>query len=320
MKNENVFKIGVDIGGTNIAFGLLDPDLKIIAKKSVPFPRYDDGTPEKDEKTVEIIAEQSKDLCMKAKINYDAIALIGICVPGSVDISSGTVIDAYNLGFHNVPLKQMIEKSAGRPVLLQNDADAAVKAEHRIGALKNHKNGILVTIGTGFGGGIIINDSLYRGGLGNGIELGHIQMDVHGEKCTCGRNGCIETLCSASWLKNQAERLLEKKNAVLENYRENQSPVIDARALIECVKTGDKACKKIWETYLSNLADALTSLINVLDPEIIAIGGGVSAAGDMLIKPVEKLVMQRCFFKKHAEIVKAELGNDAGMIGSVIGF
>lgn len=318
MKDENIFKIGVDIGGTNIAFGLLNADLKIIVKKSVPFPRSDDGTPEKAEKTAEIIAEQSKDLCMEAKINYDAIALIGICVPGSVNIASGMVINAYNLGFHNVPLKEMTEKLTGKPVLLQNDADAAVKAEHRIGALKNHKNGILVTIGTGFGGGIVINDSLYRGGLGNGIELGHIQMDVHGEKCTCGRTGCIETLCSASWLKKQAERLFENKNPALENYALNQSPLIDARALIECVKTGDKECTEVWGIYLSNLADALTSLINILDPEIIAIGGGVSAAGDMLIKPVENLVLQRCFFKKHAKIVKAELGNDAGMTGSVI--
>lgn len=305
-----MYRIGFDIGGTKIAFGVLDDGFNIIKKSSVPFPHTE---------AIEVaktIAYLCRRICDETGIEASDVDLIGICIPGSIDASKEKVINAYNLCFHDVPFKEMVEDGTGKKVQLMNDADAATLAEYRIGSLKGTDNSMLVTIGTGIGGGIILNGRLFPGGRGNGVELGHVQMDVHGELCTCGRRGCIETLCSATWLNRQALCLYENGNKFLASVPRSE---IDGKALTDGAKAGDDECLRVWNEYMDNLSDALASYANILDPERIAIGGGVSNSGDFLIKSVEKLTRKKCFFKTNPpEVVLASLGNDAGLIGSVI--
>ncbi|MCH5279086.1 MAG: ROK family protein [Christensenellaceae bacterium] len=309
-----MYKLGFDIGGTNIAYGILDESFNILFKGSSPFPRDPFGEPKAAKYVASYLRQLSDELCAAYSVPYERIELIGICIPGSIDKTGQTVINAHNLGFHNVKFKQLVEQAFGKRVLLKNDADSAAIAEHRMGALKGASCGALVTLGTGVGGGIIINDRLFHGGMGNGIELGHMRLDNNGEECTCGQRGCVETLCSATWLTNQARELLDRGNTALQGF----SNCIDARALIECAKLGDAECMKVWNTYLINLSDALASIINIIDPEVIAIGGGLSNAGEFLIEPLSRMAVERCFFDDAARIVKAKLGNDAGLLGAVM--
>lgn len=228
---------------------------------------------------------------------------------------TGTVVNAYNLGFHNVPFRQIVKETFNKPAAMLNDADAAALAEHRLGVLRGTRNSLLVTLGTGFGGGIILNGEIFCGGRGFGVELGHIQMDMHGEKCTCGRRGCIETLCAASRLTRDALRLAEKKKQAGDKLGET---LHDAGTLIAAARAGDIECTEAWNRYLDDLSNALVSLINILDPEIIAVGGGVSGAGDFLIVPLNERVAKGSFFKKPTPVVKALLGNDAGLAGAAL--
>lgn len=307
-----MYRIGIDIGGTNIAAGLIEDDCNIVERICVSFPKTNATD------TVELLNVLCDELCKAHSIKKSDVQCIGICVPGSVDCGRGMVIDAYNLNFHNVELKSMAENAIGIPVILRNDADAAVLAEHLYGALRGVRNAVLITIGTGIGGGIIIDNHPFHGGMHNGVELGHIQMDVHGELCTCGRKGCIETLCSALWLNRMAARLSSQGNtAIMKAVAKNHSAV-DAKLLIECAMGGDAECAKVWHEYIDNLADALASIINLLDPEVIAIGGGVSGAGVALIQPLNRLAQERCFFRNAASVVLARFGTDAGIIGAAV--
>ncbi len=305
-----MYRFGVDIGGTNIAFGIIDDEYRIIYKSSVRFPH---SSPEG---VAGLINELYHASCKNSNIPCSQFECIGLCVPGSIDKHGETVINAYNLDFHQVPLKRMVEEQTGIHVQLANDADAATLAEHRFGALKAKTNAILVTIGTGIGGGIILNGKLFHGGKGNGIELGHMVMDIHGEKCTCGRNGCVETLCSASYLNKRAKELCWQCRGAMGNYSVDS---VDGKALIHEAMNGDNACIAVWTEYVNNLSEAFASYINLYDPECIAIGGGISGAGEFLIKPLSRLTAQKCFFKDNPpEILCAKLGNDAGILGSVI--
>lgn len=305
-----MYRIGFDIGGTNIAFGMIDDELNIIKKSSVPFPHTEAN------EVAKLIASLCNKLCNETGMDTSEIELIGICIPGSIDASGEKVINAYNLDFHDVPFKKMVEHETGMTIQLMNDADAATLAEYKIGSLKEMHDSMLITIGTGIGGGIILDGKLFHGGHGNGVELGHVQMDVHGELCTCGRRGCIETLCSATWLNRQARSIYENGNRFLASLARSE---IDGKALIDGARAGDSECLELWNEYIDNLSDALASYTNIIDPECIAIGGGVSNAGEFLIEPVEKLTQQKCFFKTNPpKVVRALLGNDAGLIGSVI--
>lgn len=305
-----MYKFGVDIGGTNIAFGIIDDEYRIVYKSSVRFPH---SSPEG---VADLINELYHASCKKTNISCSQFDCIGLCVPGSIDKCGETVINAYNLDFHQVPLKRMVEDQIGIRVQLANDADAATLAEHRLGALRGKNNAILITIGTGIGGGIILNGELFHGGKSNGIELGHIVMDINGERCTCGRNGCVETLCSASYLNKRAKELCQQGRGAMGNYPVDS---VDGKILIHEAMNEDSACITVWTEYLNNLSEAFASYINLYDPECIAIGGGISGAGEFLIKPLNILAAQKCFFKDNPpEIICAKLGNDAGLLGSVI--
>lgn len=308
-----MYRIGVDIGGTNIALGLLDEDLELKDSRSIPFERG-------GEQVAARIAEQARLMLAKAGADAGGLSCIGVAVPGSVDPEGGIVINAYNLGFHNEPLRARIQAHfPGVPVALGNDADAAVLAELYKGALRGCKTAALYTIGTGVGGGYILCGRMFRGGRGNGIEPGHAILVDGGDLCTCGVAGCVESYCSATGLIRQANRAMAGHPQSLLHQRTEGNPgAMTAKLAIDCAKAGDETALAVFHTYVGYLGSAIASVMNMLDMEAVAIGGGVSGAGEFLFEPLRRDVDAKCFFKNHGSVVPAQMGNDAGMIGAAM--
>ncbi|MBQ5992470.1 MAG: ROK family protein [Clostridia bacterium] len=290
-----MLRFGFDIGGTNIAAGIIDENNRLIAKDSVKFPRGE-GT----DAVVAACAEVYQAILDRTGAAPDAIAGVGVAVPGSVNPEAGLVIDAHNLGFHHTPLASLLEAALHKPVCLVNDADAATLAEHRIGALKGTRTAMMITIGTGIGGGLIVNGMLFGGGRGNGTEPGHMVLCNGGRHCTCGIDGCAETYCSAT--------RLAKDGAAF--------GMSSAKDVIEAAKQGNPDALELFRAYIDDFGSYIASIVNLLDPERIAIGGGVSGAGSFLLDPLRADVARKCFFETCPEIVVASAGNDAGIIGA----
>lgn len=298
--------LGFDIGGTAVKIGAVDERRRIVKKLKKPTPFGD------AEALAALIETSAEELAAGEEINT-----VGITVPGSVD-KDGGIIDAWNLGLRGVPLKSMMEKRLrARNIIVRNDADAAGVAELVAGALRGVQTGLLITLGTGFGGALIIGGKLFHGGLDRGTEPGHAMIDRGGMRCGCGHNGCIETLCSAGALKRLGQRAVDTDRGLIAK-RVSEGEELDARLVIECAEAGDPYAEELFDEYTDALADAIASFVNILDPEVIAVGGGVSEAGDVLIEPLRRKVPGRTFFGSCGKIVKAEAGNNAGIIGSIV--
>ncbi|MBE6030763.1 MAG: ROK family protein [Clostridiales bacterium] len=293
-----MYRIGVDIGGTNIKIGLVDADGVIFVSGSIPFEKKG------YESVCGSIAREIREIVSKADREMSEAVTLGIAVPGSLDVRNGIVKAAYNLDFFDVPLKAEMEKHfPGITVKIVNDADAAALAEVKAGALKGKNSAVMLTIGTGLGGGIILNGELFTGGNGNGIELGHMTIVKLGMECTCGSRGCAEMYCSAAWLERKSREVFGEG---------------DAKHVIDLAKSGDPDALEIFDKYTDNLATAISSICALLDPEAFAIGGGVSECGDILYDSLKKKVKEKNFFHHDYEIVPASLGNKAGIIGAAM--
>lgn len=308
------YSIGFDIGGSHIAGALFD-GADELARLERPYPK---GEPEK---APALIAGMAK--ALEASLGAgQSISYIGIAVPGSLSRDKRRILNAYNLGFEDTPLPELIENELGGRinVLMANDADAAAWAEYCCGALRGYENCLLITLGTGVGGGVILNGALFTGGMGNGVELGHFIMNMAaGEKCSCGVRGCFESCCSATALIREGVRSLSSApNGMIAALSHGDSANINAKLVIDCARAGDPAAKAIFTEYAHALGCSIASLINIIDPERIAIGGGVSGAGEFLLKPVREYVKQMSFYNDFASIVKATLGNDAGLVGAAL--
>ncbi len=309
-----MYQIGVDIGGTNIKVGLVSDELSLLRSLSVRFPH--DGAAS----VVAAIVEAVDDLLKQEGITRKDLESIGIVVPGSIDQTGALVIDAYNLGFHDVPLKAMAQEAFGEvPIYLANDANGAALAELYVGAFRGCKTAVLFTLGTGLGGGIILGGHMFNGGMNQGVELGHMILEHDGEHCTCGNDGCMEAYCAASALARDGKRAAKKHpDSLLAKRAAGDPDAIDAKLIIDLAKEGDELAKALFDRYISYLSSACASIYNLLDPEVIAIGGGVCAAGEFLFAPLREQTTEKCFYKTHGRLVPAELGNDAGMIGAAM--
>ena len=292
-----MLRFGFDIGGTNIAAGMIDENDRLIVKDSRRFPRKE-GT----DAVISVCEELYRAIMLQSGRSVDDVVGVGVAVPGSVSPQEGIVIDAHNLGFHHTPLAAMLETVLKKPVCLINDADAATLAEHRIGALAGTRNSMLITIGTGIGGGLIMNGELFRGGRDNGTEPGHMALRNGGRLCTCGMSGCAETYCSATRLGNDGSAFGKTT----------------AREVIDAAKAGNEEALALFKEYIDDFGSYIASIVNLLDPEKIAIGGGVSGAGSFLLDPLRADVARKCFFETCPDIVIASAGNDAGIIGACL--
>ncbi len=311
-----MYYIGIDLGGTNIAAGIVDESFHIIKKGS---------TPTLVDRDPELIIRDMGALCLsllkETGIGIEEIAYAGIASPGSVNPKTGVIEYANNLPFLKFPICVTLRRYLPvGTILLENDANAAALGEAVAGAAKGKKISLMVTLGTGVGGGIILDGKVYSGFNACGAELGHMVIEHNGRPCSCGRKGCFEAYASATALV----ALTKEKLAVTEDTRMwemcgGDIGKVDARIAFAAMKQGDRAGREVVDAYISYLACGITNLINIFQPEVLSIGGGVCNERDYLLKPLTAIVEAEQYTRNQpikTEIRIAELGNDAGIIGA----
>lgn len=306
--------VGVDLGGTSIKLALLTNNGEFIDKWEVPTDKSDSG--KHIPKTITIAIEEKLKQMDKTK---EDIAGIGIGAPGSVRLEDGLIFAAVNLGWVNFPLKEILEKESGIPVIVDNDANIAAVGEMWKGAGNGAKDVVMVTLGTGVGGGVIVNGDVAHGISGSAGEIGHITVQLeNGVLCNCGKTGCLETISSATGIARIANEKLQNttKETVLKEMS-NNSP-ITAKDVFDAYSNGDEVAEEIVNHVMRYLALVLAGVGNTLNPENIIIGGGVSNAGELLLKPLKKYFDEFAFttVRDSTKLSIAKLGNDAGAIGA----
>ena len=315
-----MYTIGVDLGGTNIAIGLCNENLKIIDKGSIPTLAARDG-----ELIVKDMAALTRSIITRNGLEVSDIEYVGIAAPGSVNGETGVVEYANNLPFINFEIANIFKKYLPVPrVLVANDANAAAFGEALTGAARGTYNSVMITLGTGVGGGVVINGKIFAGGVNySGTELGHTVIVSGGRQCTCGRRGCWEAYSSATALtamtKEKMTELRLKGIPSLLFDEEAKDGKVTARTAFNAMKRGDEYATEIVDDYIFYLAEGVTNMINIFQPEVLSIGGGVCNEKEYLTKPLIKLVDRDQYTRngtKKAVIVTATLGNDAGIIGA----
>lgn len=309
-------RIGIDIGGMSIKIGLVDENHEIINKKKVQTNAEKDTA----KQIIKRIADAVLELLQESEMSIEDCDGLGVACPGTVDISTGQVLYSNNLKWANIPLQSTLSKYLAIPIAVANDADAAALGEVLTGSATGKENAILLTLGTGVGGGVIINHQIYNGPLRGGCEPGHMVIQRNGRTCTCGRKGCLEAYASARALMQSATEAAEKyPNSVLNRAREKNEKGIDGRLIFDAAKQGDTAAKMVVEDYEEWLSIGIANLINIFRPDIVILGGGVSAQKEYLTNALQQRVEKMCFGGNIGEIpqiVTSTLGNDAGMIGA----
>lgn len=307
-----MYWLGIDLGGTNIATGVVDENYKIIGRGKIKT-----GAGRSADEVADDMAK-AVDMAIKdAGIDPNKIVSMGIGSPGAIDPETGIVLRAENLDFDNVPLCQMLKDRTGYDFYIENDANAAAYGELIAGVGKGKKHMIAVTLGTGVGGGIIIDGKIYSGSQHAGGELGHTVIVHDGEKCSCGSNGCWEAYASASALIRQTKfAMIRNKDSVMWDIAGTLENVNGITAF-DAMRKGDKAGTEVVNKYIEYIGVGIFNMINIFQPEVICIGGGISKEGDTLLNPIKKYVAENCFTGgRGTEIKIAELGNDAGIIGA----
>lgn len=307
-------RIGIDLGGTNIVAGVVNDEGVILAKAdcktNLPRPAAD---------IVADMARLAKEATEKAGMTMDDVVSVGVGCPGTCNVFTGIVEYSCNLDFKEVPLRDMLSEAVGKPVYVENDANAAALGEAVAGAAKGAQNALCITLGTGVGGGIIIDGKIYDGFNCAAAELGHIVIVVDGEPCGCGRHGCWEAYASATALIRQTKRAIEQHpdSGLAKLAAENGK--VSGRTAFDAMRAGDEVGKAVVDQYIKYLASGLTNMVNIFQPEVLCIGGGISHEGDTLIKPVmEHIERDRYskYSKQQTRVCTATLGNDAGVIGA----
>ena len=308
------YYIGIDLGGTNIKAGVVNENFEIIGKATTKTL-----CPRPAKEIADDMAKVSIDACTDAGISVDDVEWIGIGTPGIADNVNGTIPYSNNLGFKDVPIREYIQAHINKPVYVANDANAAAYGEFVAGAAKGAKNAVCITLGTGVGAGIIVEGKILTGSNLAGAELGHIVIEVDGPECTCGRKGCFEVFSSATGLIRMTKEAAEADPGSAVNALYKEDGKYSARHAFMAQRQGDKAGAAVVEKYCKYLAAGITNAINIFQPDILCIGGGVCNEGDPLLLPVKDLVKKEVYTRmldSNTEIVVAKLGNDAGIIGA----
>ena len=314
-----MFRIGVDLGGTNIAVGLVNEEFQIIQKKSLPT-----GADRDAEAIVADIATLCREVCAAQNISIKDLDGIGIATPGIANHDDGILVYSCNLpAFLHYPIAKVLKEKLGAEcgVSIENDANAAAWGEAVAGAAKGTKNNIMITLGTGVGGGIIIDGKIYSGFNYAGAELGHIVIEVDGAPCGCGRRGCWEAYSSATALIRMTKEKIEECAASGRKTMMADAPKISGRTAFDAMRAGDEAGTEVHDKYIKYLACGLTNIINIFQPEVVSIGGGISNEGQSLIDAVLPLVATERYGGDHVpatELRIATLKNDAGIIGAAM--
>lgn len=308
-------KIGIDIGGMSVKYGLVNDNNEIIThhviKTNTEIPALE---------YVKEMCEGVYTLLKEANINLSEITAIGIGAPGLIDSKNGEIVYSANFGWRNVALVKIFQEEFNLPVALANDADVAALGEVCDGAAKGKDNVILLTLGTGVGGGVILDKKILSGPLKGGCEIGHMTLQMDGNVCACGQKGCFETYASATALMRMGrEAARDNKDSMLAKKAEGNMEAVDGKLIFDCAQEGDKTALLVVDNYLHGLSVGIASLVNIFRPEMIILGGGVSAQKEKLTNEVQKRVENLSFGSGEGEaptIVTSKLGNNAGIIGA----
>ncbi len=310
-----MYRLGIDLGGTNIVVGVVDENFKIIAtaKRKTKCPRP-------AEEIVEDMAAAALEAIKNANLTVSDIEAAGVGTPGSIDAENGIVTFSNNLDFYDLALAEMLKEKTGLDFYLENDANAAAYGEFVAGAGKGTKDFIMITLGTGVGGGVIIDGKIRSGFNAAGGELGHTVIAMNGEMCTCGRQGCWEAYASATALIRQTKQAMRKySDSIMWDICDGDINKVSGITAFDAMRKGDFAGKLVVDRYIEYIAVGIVNNINIFQPEIICIGGGISKEGVALTKPIKKYLKGEDFaryMKKNTEVKTAVLGNDAGIIGA----
>lgn len=316
-----MYRIGIDLGGTNIAAGIVNEAYEIVCQDSVPT-----GADRAPEAIAEDMAALCHTLCKKAGIPASAIASVGIAAPGIANHDAGVIEYSCNLPFRKFPICDFIRARFPAPcVFVENDANAAAWGEAVAGAARGTHNSIMITLGTGVGGGIIIDDKVYSGFNYAGAELGHIVIEVGGRPCGCGRKGCWEAYSSATALIRMTSEALDAARAAGRDTAMfamvEQAGKISGRTAFDAMRAGDAVATEVVDRYLHYLAQGLANVINIFQPEVLSIGGGISNEGDSLIDILLPLINAEVYGQgvvSPTRICVAQLKNNAGIIGGAV--
>ncbi len=311
------YYIGIDLGGTNIAVGVVNENFEIVSKcsrKTLPergnVPIFED------------MAGASFDAVKAAGITMDDIEWVGIGIPGTINPNTGMIEYSNNIKFEQVPITEEMEKRLNKKCYIGNDANVAAYGEYVAGCGKGTTNFVAITLGTGVGSGIILDGKIYTGSNYAGAELGHTVICLDGEECTCGRKGCWEAYASATACIRQTKRAMrENPDSLLWEVCQNNESAVSARTTFDAMRKGDETAKQVVDRYITYIAAGLVNVINIFQPEKICIGGGVCNEGDTILGPIREYVENSRYSKNsgiQTEVLRATLGNDAGIIGAAL--
>lgn len=309
-----MYLAGIDLGGSAIKAGLVDENLSLVCKTSVPT-----GVGRTYQEIIADMAQAVINVAKENGIGMNEIKSVGIGIPGVAN--DGVVIAVHNLYWLDIPLEAEMKKHIDAPVYIDNDATVAAVYEYHLGALAGCKVGVLLTLGTGVGGGIIINGKPFSGAHGLGSELGHMPIVQNGLRCTCGNRGCLEVYASAPALIRMGRRcVIDRPESMLHHITGGDYMKVTTKMIIDSAREGDYVSLSIVDEYVGKLAMGICALENALDPDVIAIGGGVSGAGEFLLNRIINASEGLGIFEnqKYADIRLAVSGNDAGIIGAAM--
>lgn len=308
--------IGIDLGGTNIAAGVVSREGQLICKTSLPT-----GARRPAEEIVADMVRAARMCLADSGLELSQIEALGVGVPGAIDNDAGTVIFTANLDWRSLPLADMLRQQLDLPVYLGNDADCAALGEALAGGAKSFESALMITLGTGVGGGLVSHRKLFTGWSGVGIEPGHFTLVAGGIQCGCGNRGCFEAYASATALIRQTrEAMITHPDCAIWNFAPSVEQV-NAKTVFDAAATGDPVAKAVVDQYEEYLAAGIGGIVNLFRPHAVILGGGVSNQGENLLVPLREKLKKYCYASQYIappQVVKATLGNDAGIIGAAL--
>lgn len=309
------YYVGIDLGGTNVKAAVLDGAGALLSNEHLPCPRG-----QGDEAIISRIHETVLAALDAARVSLSQISSVGIGTPGIANCDTGIAEYSCNLGFENTPLAPELSRRLGKEVLIENDANVAALGEFYAGAGKGSNSLVAITLGTGIGGGVIVNGRLVQGFNFAGAELGHMVIIQDGQPCGCGRKGCWEAYASATALIRQTQEAMKADKSSLLWQEAGGSPEnVNGRTPFAAMEKGDETAARVVAQYAKYLATGLVNIVNIFQPEIVCLGGGVSNAGEALLAPVQKILDLEDYARgsaRRCRLELAQLGNDAGVIGA----
>lgn len=307
--------VGIDLGGMSAKGALFTLDGKILCEDRVKTSKNDGA-----ERTIDSLVALSRRLVESQGVAFDEVVAIGVGVPGVVDSKEGLVLRWSNFEWIDVPFAALFSEKAQKPVYIANDANVAALGEAKFGATAQYQSSILLTIGTGVGGGMVFDGKLIEGYKSAGAELGHITIREGGLPCACGRRGCYEKYASATALISQTRHaMVENLQSVMWDLVDGKIENVDGRTAFIAAEQGDETAKRVIQQFVGYLSEGIADFVNILRPEVIVLGGGIANEGEALFEPLRKAVDERTYIAMDIvplKIVGAELGNKAGVYGA----